>query len=111
MLLFLPFGIPYPLLRPVGFDGHTKSKSGSFLKHLSISTPLKNATDLKQKNGKNNLKKKFFFQNKFSCYAILTIGKSSNPSLYENMALVNKLVNCKARAARYLSSIIKISTV
>jgi hypothetical protein len=30
----------------VGFDGLTKSRSGSFLKHLSMSTPLKNATDL-----------------------------------------------------------------
>ena len=42
-----PLGIPYPLNRPFGLEGDTKSKSGSFLKHLSISTPLKNATDLK----------------------------------------------------------------
>ncbi len=41
----LPFGIPYPLVKPLGLDGHTNSKSGSFLRHLSISTALKKATD------------------------------------------------------------------
>ena len=41
----LPLGIPYPLKRPFGLDGDIKSKSGSFLRHLSMSTPLKKATD------------------------------------------------------------------
>lgn len=37
------------------------------------------------------------------CLVIFTCGKSSMPSLCANIALVNRLVICNARAALYLS--------
>lgn len=41
----IPFGISYAISRPSGLLGVLQSIYGSFLKHLSISTELKKATD------------------------------------------------------------------
>ena len=50
----LPFGMPEPYVKPAGLDGVTNSKSGSLRRHLSMSTALKKATDLKYQFDANN---------------------------------------------------------
>jgi len=40
-----PGGILYPLCKPTGLDGVMQSSEASFLRHLSMSTQLKYATD------------------------------------------------------------------
>ena len=44
-MLRSPWGIPYRLSIPVGLEGVLQSMVTSFLRHWSISTVLKNATD------------------------------------------------------------------
>jgi len=40
-----PGGILYPFCKPRGLDGVMQSSDASFLRHLSMSTQLKYATD------------------------------------------------------------------